>query len=156
MPDAQQSAFKKSISSHIDKSQKDVTILFTDIEDSTLYWHTHGDLAGRLMVDRHNRILFPIVKKFRGRIIKTIGDSIMAMFKRPKDALNAAIAMQQVLREEREKDPDFPIKIRIGIHTGKAIVEHNDVYGDIVNVAARVEGQSKGNGIALSSKTVEG
>ena len=148
-------ALKQSISSQIDKSQKEVTILFTDIEDSTQYWHKHGDLAGRLMVDRHNRILFPLVKRYRGRIVKTIGDSIMAMFKRPQDALNAAIAMQQVLRQERENDFDFPIKIRIGIHTGKAIVEHNDVYGDIVNVAARVESQSKGNGIALSSKTLD-
>lgn len=153
MPKKEQSELTKSMTHEISRSRKEATILFTDIEDSTEYWHKHGDVKGRLMVDRHNRILFPLVKKFRGRIIKTIGDSIMAMFKRPEDALSAAIAMQQALRQERTKDAGFPIRIRIGIHTGEAIVEQDDVYGDIVNVAARVEQQAKGNEIAVSSYT---
>ncbi len=153
MPNNENSEINKSISHRISKSKKEVTILFTDIEDSTLYWHKNGDVQGRLMVDRHNRILFPLVKKFRGRIVKTIGDSIMAMFKRPEDALLAAIAMQQALRQERDSDTGFSIKVRIGVHTGEAIVEQDDVYGDIVNVASRVEEQAKGSEIALSSNT---
>ncbi len=147
------SALKRSVSHQISKSKKEVTILFTDIEDSTSYWHKHGDVAGRLMVDRHNRVLFPLIKKFGGRVVKTIGDSIMAMFREPEDALLAAIAMQQALRQERMSNTGFPIKIRIGMHTGEAIVEQDDVYGDSVNVAARVEEQAKGNEIALSSYT---
>ncbi|MEN8147288.1 MAG: adenylate/guanylate cyclase domain-containing protein [Campylobacterota bacterium] len=153
MPNNEKREINRSISQRISKSKKEVTILFTDIEDSTLYWHKNGDVEGRLMVDRHNRILFPLVKKFRGRIVKTIGDSIMAMFKRPKDAMSAAIAMQQALRQERASDTGFSINVRIGMHTGEAIVEQDDVYGDIVNVAARVEEQAKGSEIALSSHT---
>ena len=85
--------------SHIRSSKKYVTILFTDIVDSTKYWDQFGDVQGRLMVDRHNRLLFPLVGKFKGRIIKTIGDSIMAAFAKPEDAIKAAVAMQQTMAD---------------------------------------------------------
>jgi class 3 adenylate cyclase len=140
--------------SHIRSSKKYVTVLFTDIVDSTKYWDQYGDVQGRLMVDRHNRLLFPLVGKFKGRIIKTIGDSIMAAFAKPEDAIEAAVAMQQTMAMERQGDDTFKIQIRIGIHTGDAIVEKDDVYGDIVNVAARVESVGKGNQILVSQATV--
>jgi len=141
-------------SRQIRSSKRNVTILFTDIEESTSYWHKFGDVEGRLMVDRHNRLLFPVVGKFRGKIIKTIGDSIMAAFTNPENAVKAAIAMQQTMAMERQGDDSFRIRIRIGIHTGDAIVEKEDVFGDIVNVASRVEKISKGNQILLSQRTV--
>jgi len=148
------SIIESSTRTHIRSLRKHVTILFTDIEDSTKYWDKFGDVQGRLMVDRHNRLLFPIVGKFKGRIIKTIGDSIMAAFAKPEYAIKAAIAMQQTLSMERQGDDTFNIRIRIGIHTGDAIVEREDVYGDSVNVAARVEQISKGNEILVSQTTV--
>ncbi len=155
-------AMKKDATSLIDSSarnrirslKKHVTILFTDIEESTKYWDKFGDVQGRLMVDRHNRLLFPLVGKFKGRIIKTIGDSIMAAFAKPEYAMKAAVAMQQTMAMERQGDDTFNICIRIGIHTGDAIVEKGDVYGDIVNVAARVESISKANEILVSQATV--
>jgi len=141
-------------SRQIKSSKRNVTILFTDIEESTKYWHRFGDVEGRLMVDRHNRLLFPVVGKFKGRVIKTIGDSIMAAFATPDNAIKAAIAMQQTMAMERQGDDSFRIRIRIGIHTGDAIVEQGDVYGDVVNVASRVESKSKGNQILISQTTV--
>jgi class 3 adenylate cyclase len=143
-----------SIIRQIHRSRKAVTILFTDIEDSTRYWDTYGDVKGRLMVDQHNRLTFPVVKRFGGKIIKTIGDAIMASFKDPEDAIKAAIGIQQVLHLMREKDKSFGLKVRIGLHTGHAIVEDNDVFGNVVNVAARVESKAKGNEILLSKSTV--
>ena len=141
-------------SRQIKSSKRNVTIVFTDIEESTNYWHKFGDVEGRLMVDRHNRLLFPLVGKFRGRIIKTIGDSIMAAFADPENAIKAAVAMQQTMAMERQGDDTFRIRIRIGVHTGEAIVEREDVFGDIVNVASRIEKVSKGNQILLSQDTV--
>ncbi len=138
----------------IRSSTKNVTILFTDIVDSTKYWDKFGDVQGRLMVDRHNRRLFPVITKFKGRIIKTIGDSIMAAFAKPEQAVEAAIAMQQTMALERQGDETFRIYIRVGIHSGDAIVEKEDVYGDIVNVAARVESVGKGNEILVSQTAV--
>jgi class 3 adenylate cyclase len=143
-----------SIIRQIHRTRRPVTILFTDIEDSTRYWDTHGDVKGRLMVDQHNRLTFPVVKRFGGKIIKTIGDAIMASFKDPDDAIKAAIGIQQVLHLMREKDRSFGLKVRIGLHTGHAIVEDNDVFGNVVNIAARVESKAKGSEILLSKTTV--
>lgn len=142
-----------SIIRQINRSRRPITILFTDIEDSTQYWDKHGDIKGRLMVDQHNRLAFPVIRKFKGKIIKTIGDAIMASFKKPEDALKAAIGIQQALREMREQDRSFQLYIRIGLHTGQGIIEHNDVFGDVVNVAARVESQAKGDQILVSGSS---
>lgn len=138
------------LSRYILRARREVTVLFTDIEGSTRYWDRYGDLQGRLMIDRHNRLTFPVVRHFRGRIVKTIGDSIMAVFRHPEDALRAAIAMQQVLAERRRVDPGFDLHIRIGMHTGTAVVERRDVFGDVVNVAARVESHAHGDEILVS------
>lgn len=127
-----------------------VAILFTDIKGSTAIWEKRGDKEARQLVEKHNRLLFPIVKKCRGKVIKTIGDSIMAKFRSPHKALKAAVAMQQILNSERSRG-DFPIRIRIGIHYGRGIIEAKDVYGDLVNTAARIEGKARGDQILLSS-----
>lgn len=128
-------------------------MLFTDIEGSTRYWDRYGDIEGRLMVDRYNRLTFPVVRHFRGRIVKTIGDALMAIFDQPRDALDAAIAVQQLLEVRRREDPDFDLHVRIGMHTGTAVVERRDVFGDVVNVAARLQGLARGDEILLSGAT---
>jgi len=137
----------------IRRSAKPVTIMFTDIVDSTRYWDMAGDLHGRMMVNQHNRLAFPVIRKFKGRIIKTIGDAVMASFDSPENALCAAIGIQQALAAYRAKNENFHLEIRIGIHTGKALVERNDVFGDMVNVAARVEGETDANEILISEAT---
>jgi len=142
----------KNIQRKIKGSKKEVTILFTDIESSGKYWDSRGDIKGRLLIDYHNRLIFPIIKKFHGKIVKTIGDAIMASFKGPANAVKAAIAVQQLLQRERKKNKHFP-KVRIGIHTGRALVEKEDVFGDMVNIASRIENRAKGNEILLSSRT---
>ncbi len=141
-----------SIINHIERSQKERTILFSDIVQSTRFWAAQGDIQGRLMVDRHNWLLFPVIKHFKGRVVKTIGDAILAVFKESRHAVQAAIAMQQILKHESETNPDFCLKIRIGIHSGETIVEHHDVFGDVVNIASRIESKGKGREILLSSE----
>jgi len=153
MPEKKNKNRPKQINSLIQVTKKPVTIIFTDIKGSAQHWEEQGDTQGRLMVDRHNRLAFPAIKKFRGKVIKTIGDGIMASFKKPENALKAAIAIQQVLENERKKDPAFQLMVRIGIHTGIAIIEPNDIYGDAVNVAARVESQCKADEILASDAT---
>lgn len=145
----------QSIEDQINKSKRQVTILFSDIEGSTSYWETHGDTAGRLMIDRHNKLLFPLVRKYHGTVVKTIGDAIMASFRKPDHALKAAIAMQQAMSKARARDLSFGIKIRIGVHTGEAIIEDNDVYGDVVNTAARVEAEAEANQVLITQQVVD-
>ena len=138
----------------IKKSRKQITILFSDIESSTRHWERRGDVDARILIDRHNRLLFPVIRKFKGRVIKTLGDSIMASFKDANNAVKAAIAIQQVLKRERQKDKYFCIHCRIGLHTGKGIVEDDDVYGDVVNVAAKVQAEAQGDQIYLTQSTL--
>ncbi len=133
--------------------RKSVTILFTDIVGSTKIWEKEGDIKARLLVDWHNRVLFPVVRKYHGKVVKTIGDAIMASFKNPNKAVLCAIAMQQVLEKERAKRQGFQIHIRIGLHRGEAVIEHNDVFGDAVNVAARIQSEAVGDEILISENT---
>jgi class 3 adenylate cyclase len=137
----------------IKRSRRRITILFSDIEDSTRHWERRGDVDARMLIDRHNRLLFPVIRKFRGRIIKTLGDAIMAAFDNPNNAVKAAMAMQQVLERERERDPYLSLRTRIGLHTGTGLVEEDDIFGDVVNVAAKVQAEAEGNQILLTSST---
>lgn len=155
MPDLHDKSITNSVARYIKTARRQVTILFTDIEYSTLLWDVRGDIEGRLMVDKHNRLLFPVIREYRGRVLKTIGDAIMASFKTPEDAVKAAVGIQQALEKARQEDESFYLKVRIGIHTGMAIVEHNDVFGDVVNMASRIENEAAGSEILLSEATAE-
>ncbi|NQT25276.1 hypothetical protein HQ585_07975 [candidate division KSB1 bacterium] len=143
----------KNIQRYIKVTEKEVTILFTDVVASSTYWDSRGDVMGRLMIDFLNRMIFPIIQKNNGRIVKTIGDSVMASFKSPTHALHASIAIQQALQHERKSDPKIP-KICIGIHSGRAVVEKGDIYGDTVNVASRIEDKANANEILISARAI--
>ena len=117
-----------------------VTILFTDIRGSTSFFSTEGDVEGIAMIHRHNSLLFPVIKKFHGRVVKTIGDAIMAAFEKPENAILAADAMQKALSVDNEhRALNQQIHIRIGMHSGKGLMKEHDVYGDVVNTASRLE-----------------
>lgn len=83
MPDTPEKGFYKSIMRQIRRSRRTVTILFTDVEGSTRYFDTQGDTKARLMIDVHNRFIYPVIKRYRGKVVKTIGDAVMASFKSP-------------------------------------------------------------------------
>lgn len=118
---------------------REIAVLFTDIRGSTTFFKIHGDIAGRLMMQRHYDMLFPIIEKNNGRVVKTVGDSIMATFNDPATAVKVAIAMQRKLFSYNATKPhEDPIRIRIGINFGKGIIEENDVFGDVVNVASKL------------------
>jgi class 3 adenylate cyclase/CHAT domain-containing protein/tetratricopeptide (TPR) repeat protein len=132
----------------------EVTLLFTDIRGSTSYFERWGDLSGRQMVQRHNDLLFPLIAQQQGTILKTIGDAIMASFAEPASAVQAAMAMQQALRDyNRDREAAEQIHIRIGINSGRALVEPHDVFGDVVNAAARVESCALPDQILISEAT---
>jgi class 3 adenylate cyclase/tetratricopeptide (TPR) repeat protein len=123
------------------KYARNVTIMFTDIKGSTAFFETYGDIEGRLMVQHHNDLLFPCIAHHGGRVVKTIGDAIMAAFEEPAAAVRAAAAMQVRLRDynQTRQTRKDRIRVRMGIHCGRGLVEKQDVFGDVVNVAARIE-----------------
>lgn len=140
-----------------DKFSRNVTVMFTDIKGSTSFFETYGDIEGRLMVQKHNEMLFPLVEKYKGRVIKTIGDAIMAAFEEPVEAVRSAIDMQGKLFEynKKKKEKKDRIHIRIGVNTGEGLVEKHDIFGDVVNVAARVESLTEPDEIMISAPVYE-
>ncbi len=135
----------------LEKHARELAILFTDMVGSTQYFESRGDIEGLSLVRRHNEILFPLVDGHQGRVIKTIGDAILAVFESPAQAARCAVRMQRALEEERNRPGAKPINIRIGIHLGRALVAEKDVYGDAVNTAARVVHESRNGEILVSA-----
>jgi len=128
-----------------------VTIMFTDIAGYTSYVETHGDLAAKSLLQQHNDFLFPLIKENGGQVVKTIGDAVMASFAKVEDGARAAVSIQKKLAAyNRNADTVKQIHIRIGLHAGQAIRDGNDYFGDVVNVAARIEPTGKAGQIRVS------
>jgi hypothetical protein len=124
----------------LERHAQETAVLFTDIVGSTAFFEQRGDIEGLALVHRHNELLFPLVSAHNGRVVKTIGDSIMAVFSVANDAVACAVAMQQKLRDETGTAAAEKIRIRIGVHWGRVLKDGDDVFGDTVNTAARVAG----------------
>ncbi|MHB8878084.1 MAG: protein kinase domain-containing protein [Myxococcaceae bacterium] len=137
-----------------ERYEKQVAVLFSDIAGSTAYFEKHGDTAGRRMIQRHNDLLMPLIEARGGKIVKTIGDAIMATFLSAHLAVDAAIAMQQGVYDANNRTTSDAerFEIRIGVNYGTALVndKDGDVYGDMVNVAARVQSQAEKRQIYIS------
>ncbi|MBN1697539.1 MAG: hypothetical protein JW881_08505 [Spirochaetales bacterium] len=135
---------------------KPITLLFTDIVGSTHYFERMGDIAGRQMIQTHNDLLFPIIEKYGGKIIKTIGDSIMASFEDPVKSIRSAIEMQTALASHNAtKHENQRIQVRMGLHFGEAVVDDRDLFGDMVNTSARVEARAGAAEILISGSLKE-
>ncbi|MBF0559733.1 MAG: CHAT domain-containing protein [Nitrospirae bacterium] len=132
---------------------KKVTVMFTDIKGSTSFYESMGNIDGRLMVYRHNEIVVPIIKDGNGVLLKTIGDATMSLFDDPFSAVKAAMQIQLNLKSYNSgKSQKDQIHVRIGLNYGSGIVEHADVYGDVVNVASRVEAMANAGDIFLTGE----
>ena len=136
--------------------RKEISIMFTDIVGSSQYFEEHGDLVGRAMLQQHNNLLFPVIERYNGQVIKTIGDSIMAKFNESDDALEASTEMQNALQDHNRTGIHGigQIQIRIGIHSGQALEDEGDYFGDTINTAERVESMAGGNEIFVTRELV--
>ena len=140
----------------LERYQRLLTIMFTDISGSTSYFERHGDLMGMVLLQRVEGILRPEVEQHKGVVVKTIGDAIMAYFENPVDGVRCAIAMQRgIAKHNRSAEDNEPVRIRVAINLGMAILRGNDVFGDVVNVCARIEQAAKASTICVSPSVVE-
>jgi adenylate cyclase len=107
---------------------------------------THERLKGHL-----RELVDPKIKEYRGRVVKNTGDGMLAEFASVVDAVRCAVEVQ---RGMIDREPDVPeerrIRFRIGVNLGDVIVDEHDIFGDGVNVAARLEGLAKPGGICIS------
>ena len=135
-----------------DSFQK-MAVLFTDIVGSTRYFKSHGNLVGRRMLQAHQDLVSKSIAEHGGIFVKTLGDSVMAYFIDPRESVKSAIKIQQKFSAYNEKKAkENQIHIRIGIHFGDAIVEEKDIFGDAVNMAAKVVQVAESDQIFLSQE----
>lgn len=127
-------------------------IMFTDIVGYTALSQSDETHALQLL-ESHNRLLRPFFRKYQGREVKTIGDSFLVEFDSALDALNCAVDIQQALHEYNVSSKDeWQIKLRIGIHLGDVVHKENDIFGDAVNIASRIQPLADPGGICISEQ----
>jgi class 3 adenylate cyclase/TolB-like protein len=123
-------------------------IMFTDIAGYTALIGNDEQKAFELL--KKNRALQkPIIEQFNGRWIKELGDGVMASFNTVSDAVNAAIKIQESCNAAK----DF--QLSIGIHQGEIIFENNDIYGDAVNIASRIQSLGVPGSVLFSKKITD-
>ena len=129
--------------------------MFADISGSTQLFEMLGDAEARALVADTLKLLTDVAERHDGTLIKTIGDEIMCTFPQADNAARAAVKMQEAMQNKnrmREEGPD--IRVRIGLHFGDILLEAGDVFGDAVNVAARMVAQAKGEQIITTHSTI--
>jgi class 3 adenylate cyclase len=140
----------------LEKFRRNITILFTDIKGSTSYFERYGDAAGLLMVSTCNNAIGDIVREHGGKVIKEIGDAVMASYDDCVLSVKSAIKMQQAIYADSQTKPEHDrVSIRIGLNYGPGIVREHDVFGDVVNVASRVESVGSPEQIVISDALYE-
>jgi class 3 adenylate cyclase len=104
----------------------------------------------------HRKVADALVAKHGGRIVKTTGDGVLLEFPSVVDAVECAVAVQAVMAQRNGGVPaDRRMLFRIGINLGDILIEGDDILGDGVNVAARLEGIAEPGGICISSSAYE-
>lgn len=131
-----------------------LAVLFADICDSTALYDSLGDDMARRLISRCIALMTNEIPARQGRLIKTLGDEIMCVFPSPSTAVRAACAMQTAIDNDSVSN-DRPLRVRIGFHYGDVILEGDDVFGDTVNVAARVAAITRGGQIMTTHAVVQ-
>lgn len=130
-----------------------LAVLFADICGSTALYDRLGDDLARRLIARCIAMMVGEIPVHQGTLIKTIGDEIMCAFPSAEAALHAACAMQRTVENDRPID-GHQMHIRIGFHYGDVIIESGDIFGDTVNVAARVAAITRASQIMTTMAAV--
>ncbi|MBX2808344.1 MAG: adenylate/guanylate cyclase domain-containing protein [Cellvibrionaceae bacterium] len=130
---------------------ENLTIMFTDIVDYSRMVSELSRQESGWLLKQHDKILERIIKRFGGNIIKSLGDAFLVSFRSPTDAILCAMAIQDTLWEFNQ-DNKLPaqLQIRVAINTGEVRIKGNDIFGEAVNIASRLEGVTPANAIYLT------
>ena len=120
-------------------------IMFTDIVGYTALMGRNEERALKLL-QSNRKIHSKFIEKYNGTFIKELGDGILARFDSSYDAIRCAMSIQETARK------DFNGQLRIGLHIGDILLENNDIFGDGVNIASRIESLADPEGIYLSGE----
>jgi len=127
-----------------------VTIVFTDIVDSTVLTTRLGDHAWLDVVRKHNQVIRDTAATHGGTVVETQGDGSMLAFSSARRAVACAQAIQEAI-DDAFADASPPLRVRIGVHTGDALHEADHFYGTAVHYAARVASNAVGGEVLVSN-----
>jgi class 3 adenylate cyclase len=127
-----------------------VTIMFSDIEGSTVLTEQLGDERWLKLLHRHNALIRGHLAANDGFEVKSQGDGFMIAFASARSALRCAIAIQRDLAARQDESGSQVLRVRIGLHTGEVIREQDDFFGHTVILAARIGAKANGGGILVS------
>ena len=135
-----QEGFKRKLTAILSADVKGYSLMMRDDEDSTIRTLTN-----------YRTIMSNLIQKFRGRVVDATGDNLLSEFISVGDAVNCAIEIQRELAERNAELPDKrKMEFRIGVNLGDVVEEEGNIYGDGVNIAARMEGLAESGGICIS------
>ncbi len=127
-----------------------VAILAADVEGYSRLMHADEE-ATLAVLSAHRALADELISRHKGRIANTAGDSVLAEFASVVDAVHCAIEIQETLAKANEEEAEARrMRFRIGINLGDVMVKEGDIFGDGVNVAARLEGLVRGGEICIS------
>lgn len=132
-----------------------VTLLITDVEDFTGLCERLGDARAQAVLAEHNTIVRTRAGEHGGREIKSLGDSFMLAFTSVSRALRCAADIQRDLDARAATDGAVPVRVRMGVHTGEALRDEDDLFGRSVIVASRIADHARGGEILVSSLVVD-
>lgn len=133
---------------------RQAAVLFADVTGSTRLYETLGDTEALAAINRCLDVIRRVCEEYDGRIVKTVGDEAMAVFPSAANAAYAAMSMQARVAELRTR-AGAPLSIHAGFHFGPVIDENADVFGDSVNVAARLSELAKAGQTLVSAETAD-
>ena len=132
--------------------RKLTAILSADVKGYSLLMG-EDEVATIRKLTAYRELMTSLIQQHRGRVVDTVGDNLLADFASVVDAVTCAVEVQRQLTQRNAELPDHrKMEFRIGINLGDVIVEGERIYGDGVNIAARVEGLAKGGGVCISGK----
>ncbi len=130
------------------------TVMFADVVGSTKLYDERGDERANSVISQAINMMREVIEACSGVVVKTIGDEVMCRFSQVDDAVEAAVKIQK--RFDVGLIDGVPVAVRIGFHAGQVIIKDDgDLFGDTVNVAARVAGIAKGRQIVLTQESAE-
>jgi adenylate cyclase len=136
------------------RTQRLATVLFADVSESTKLYETAGDTAAHAAISKCIVAMRKAAEASGGRVVKTVGDEVLAIFRLP-DAAAAAAAEMQGAVDQLPIESGTKLGLRIGFHAGPVIQQDSDVFGDTVNIASRLVATAVKGQIITSGDTAK-
>lgn len=135
----------------MDIQTENLTILFVDIAGFTATTSRQSRAENATLLDTFNRTLLPLIERYRGHVVKSIGDALLVTLRSPTDAMLCSMAMQDAMHEHNLRVPESArIHIRVAANLGEVRVTGQDIFGEPVNLASRIESVTPADEIYLS------